>query len=75
MAKKTMFQVLTEIPKDVPAGGLHPLTKNIIKQLESTKPTFPISTSDMRFADLPVTNNQNLSALQSRNKCFSSYFG
>ena len=39
------------------------------------KPTFPISTSDMRFADLPVTNNQNLSALQSRNKCFSSYFG
>ena len=25
--------------------------------------TFPISTSDMRFADLPVTNNQNLSGL------------
>ena len=38
-------------------------------------PTFPISTSDMRFADLPVTNNQNLSALQPKNKCFSSYFG
>ena len=35
--KKTIFQVLTEIPKDVPAGGLHPLTKKIIKQLKSTK--------------------------------------
>ena len=40
-----------------------------------SKTTFPISTSDMRFADLPVTNNQNLSGLQPRNKCFSSYFG
>ena len=39
------------------------------------KPTFPISTSDPCSSDLPVTNNQNLSALQPRNKCFSSYFG
>ena len=37
MAKKTMFQVLNEIPSDVPAGGLHPLTKEIINQLKSTK--------------------------------------
>ena len=38
-------------------------------------PTFPTSTSDPCSSDLPVTNNQNLSALQPRNKCFSSYFG
>ena len=49
--------------------------KVIPKHGQRIDPTFPISTSDMRFADLPVTNNQNLSALQSRNKCFSSYFG
>ena len=41
----------------------------------SLYPTFPISTSDPCSSDLPVTNNQNLSALQPRNKCFSSYFG
>ena len=43
--------------------------------VKNYKPTFPISTSDPCSSDLPVTNNQNLSALQPRNKCFSSYFG
>ena len=43
--------------------------------LSSIHPTFPTSTSDPCSSDLPVTNNQNLSALQPRNKCFSSYFG
>ena len=42
---------------------------------EDYYPTFPISTSDPCSSDLPVTNNQNLSALQPRNKCCSSYFG
>ena len=37
-------------------------------------PTFPISTSDMRFADLPVTNNQNLSGLQPKKQVFFLIF-
>ena len=43
--------------------------------LDSFDRTFPISTSDPSSSDLPVMNDQNLSALQPRNKCFSSYFG
>ena len=49
--------------------------ENNLQQYLTVKPTFPISTSDPCSSDLPVTNNQNLSSLQPRNKCWSSYFG
>ena len=39
------------------------------------KTTFLILTSDPSSSDLPVMNDQNLSVLQPRNKCCSSYFG
>ena len=66
-------------PRDV-GGGTHAEAKGgqvlpVTLVVETFKPTFSISTSDPCSSDLPVTNNQNLSALQPRNKCCSSYFG
>ena len=45
-----------------------------IPLVNSSCETFPISTSDMRFADLPVTNNQNLSGLQPKKQVFFLIF-
>ena len=68
---RDLGELAADVKADLP-GILEVIVRGLGTQYS---PTFPTSTSDPCSSDLPVTNNQNLSALQPRNKCFSSYFG